>query len=217
MPSVLELSTTKQYVPAVRTTALTSNSTVSFARTVPSEASIAPSIAGRVFQVTLVSLQAQLLIAQMRPPASLPALVAPSARRRSRADAIDVTPLARSRNKACFAAGPASTSRMVPVPLFVLGLPASTVASASTSPRGGAGGHVQSVRHWPGQAASLAPSHCSPHPASTVPLPQAGPPAHTPPPHASPTVQGLPSEQEAVFSTWPHPVAGWQASSVHGL
>jgi hypothetical protein len=43
------------------------------------------------------------------------------------------------------------------------------------------------------------------------------PPLQAPPPHASPTVQGLPSSQLAPLFAWTHPDVGSQPSSVHTL
>src|SRR5438093_394905 len=65
---------------------------------------------------------------------------------------------------------------------------------------------------WTQPVAELQVSSVHTFPSSQL---SAGPPAHTPPLHASFVVHTLPSSQGAVLFVWTQPVAGLQVSSVH--
>src|SRR5439155_1345728 len=65
---------------------------------------------------------------------------------------------------------------------------------------------------WAQPVAELQVSSVHTFPSSQL---SAGPPAHTPPLHASFVVHTLPSSQGAVLFVWTQPVAGLQVSSVH--
>src|SRR5439155_1449397 len=67
---------------------------------------------------------------------------------------------------------------------------------------------------WTQPVAELQVSSVHTFPSSQL---SAGPPAHTPPLHASFVVHALPSSQGAVLFVWTQPVAGLQLSSVQAL
>src|SRR5207244_4462107 len=145
---------------------VTSNSATWPRATAPSVESTGPSIAGRVFQVTVRSSQAQLLMWWMRAPATLWEFSAVDTCMRRRADVTwrAPTPPTRMRRNVCFL-GLASTSRRVVAPKFRAGAAASTYESASTTATVLAG-------HGP-----------------------AGPPTQLPPAQVSRTVQASASSQ----------------------
>src|SRR3989442_5555059 len=111
-----------------------SNSASSPRPTAPSVERTGPSIAGRVFQVTVPPSQAQLLIGWMLPPATLWEFSAVDTGMRRRADVTwwAPTPPTRMRRHVCLL-GLASTSRRVVAPKFRAGAAASTNESASTT------------------------------------------------------------------------------------
>src|SRR5437867_3407850 len=197
---------------------VTSNSTTWPRATAPSVERTGPSIAGRVFQVTVRSSQAQLLMGWMRAPATLWEFSAVDTCMRRRADVTwrAPTPPTRMRRNVCFL-GLASTSRRVVAPKFRAGAAASTYESASTTAtvlagHGPAGSPTQlppaqvsrTVQASPAvQVVPLATGGVEQMPFSGLQVPAVwhwsgagqatAAPWQTPPPQLSPMVQALPS------------------------
>src|SRR5712691_7640426 len=129
--------------------AVTSKSATCPMATAPSVANAGPSIAGCVFHVIVVSLQLQLVMAWMLPPATLLALVAFAtwSLRWAEDTALAPTPLTLTRRKVrCtpvvpgLAATPLSTRRVGLVPKLVVGRSDWTYVSATTLPTAAAPG-----------------------------------------------------------------------------